>query len=65
MSKDYIKLKKEQSERIDYLRNSLQVCSFTHKETIDYHKKWLDHIIQKGKELEDIEEELINNRKQR
>ena len=60
---DYIKLKKEQSERIDDFRNSLQVCSFTNKETIDYHKKWLDHIIQKGKELEDIEEDLINNRR--
>ena len=63
MSKDYIKMTKEQSERIDNFRNSLQVCSFTNKETIDYHKEWLDHIIQKGKELEDIEEELINNRR--
>lgn len=63
MSEDYINLKKEQSERIDNFRNSLQVCSFTHEETIDYHKKWLDHIIQKGKELEDIENGLINNRR--
>jgi len=63
MNKDYIKLTKEQSERIDDFRNSLQVCNFTHKETIDYHKKWFKHIIEKGKELENIEEDLINNRK--
>jgi hypothetical protein len=62
---EYIKLNKEQSERIDDFRNSLQVCSFTHEETVNYHKKWLDHIIQKGKELDDLGDNIINERKQR
>jgi hypothetical protein len=63
MSTEYLKASKEQKERIDDFRNSLQVCSFTHEETVNYHKKWLDHIIQKGKELDDMEYDLINKRK--
>tara|TARA_R110002126_G_scaffold289342_1_gene444071 strand:- start:431 stop:631 length:201 start_codon:yes stop_codon:yes gene_type:complete len=62
---NYIKLSKEQSERIDDFRNSLQVCSFTHEETVNYHKRWLDNIVQKGKELDDLEDGLINKRKRR
>ena len=65
MSKDYIKLNKEQIDRINHFCNSLMVCSYTNQETVEYHKEWLDHIIQKGKELDNMEDDLINNRKQR
>lgn len=62
MSKDYIKMTKEQSERIDDFRNSLITCNFNNDEVVDYHKKWFNHIIERGKKLGDIEDELINNR---
>ena len=60
---DYIKLSKEQTARIGNFHNSLLLINFNNEETIDYHKKWLDHIIEKGKQLQDIEDDLINNRK--
>ena len=40
MSKDYITLHKEQSERIDDFRNSLIISDFNNDEVVDYHKKW-------------------------
>jgi hypothetical protein len=60
---DYIKLSKEQTARIGDFHNSLLLINFKDQDTIDYHKKWLDHIIEKGKQLQDIEEDLINKRK--
>lgn len=62
MSKDYITLHKEQSERIDDFRNSLIISDFNNDEVVDYHKKWFYIIIEKSKELGDIEDDLINNR---
>ena len=60
---DYIKLSKKQTARIGDFHNSLLLINFKDQDTIDYHKKWLDHIIEKGKQLQDIEEDLINKRK--
>ena len=36
--------------------------NFNNDEVVDYHKKWFNHIIERGKKLGDIEDELINNR---
>ncbi len=65
MFENYIELSKAQIDRIEDFKNSLLVCGFTSEESINYHKEWLNNIIEKAKELNDMEDTIFNERKKR
>jgi hypothetical protein len=65
MFENYIELSKAQVDRIEDFSNSLLVCGFTSEESINHHKEWLNHIIEKAKELNDMEDDIFNERKKR
>jgi flagellar biosynthesis regulator FlbT len=65
MSENYIEFRDQVMKMIDDFRNSLIVTDFNNEDTLNFHKQWFNHIITNKKRLDNMEDDLINERKKR